>query len=133
MTAEITFAISSFGIVGMLFLKSFELKTGKALPSTKVGETTNNYVRRTYKKVRRFISYFNKQNGVLLFRFLVVHALIYYRKAYASIKGIIMSYPIAQKTHDMISGKGVVKRNGGVSFFLKRIAEEALEAEDLAK
>ncbi len=129
MAAEITFALSSFGIVGMLFLKSFELRTGKTSPMTKVSESSNAYVRRVYTKTRRFISYFNKQNGVLLLRFLIIHAIIYYRRTGAYIKGTVMSHPSAQKMHDMVTGKGVVKKKGAVSFFLKRIAEEAQEAE----
>lgn len=82
-----------------------------------------------YVKTRRFLSYFNKRNAVLLLRFVLFHAFMFARKIYLKIKNKIMSFESAQKLQNMVQGKGVIKKKGAVSFFLQRINEEAAAEE----
>ena len=125
-TATIYFLASFAGIIGMITFKSFELKRGKRLWLSLVAERFDHIVHRAYGNVRTFISYFNRRSAIALVQWIAYHILSLIRSVYLWIREKAHAHPPSKKVIDMVRGKGDVTRNGGASFYLKKISEDGI-------
>jgi hypothetical protein len=124
MIVEIIFFISLLGIIGMIVLKSGELKGGKKSIISRMGSGVDHIVQGTYNKIRFVISQINANNVVHFIQWIAYHVLSVLHKVYMYIHDKAHRHPHSKKVIDMVKGKVEVKNNGGSSFFLKKIAEE---------
>jgi hypothetical protein len=127
MTSEIIFFIALIGIVGMIFLKSLEMKSGKKSLLSRMGGTTDHFVYAAYEKTRFLLSQINRSNGVKFLQWVAYHVLSVGHRIFVAVREKAHHHPHSKKVIDMVTGKVEVTRNGGSSFFLKKIAEETKE------
>ena len=123
-TSTLSFFIALVGIVGMISLKSFEIKRGKKLIFSRLAEKTDHFVQKIYNAVRAFISHLNKHNAIALVQWVAYYILSWLRKMYIHLHTKAHAHPHSKKVIDMVRGKGELPRSGGASFYLKRISEE---------
>jgi hypothetical protein len=129
--ATIIFIISLLGIVGMLFLKLHEVKTGKQSLISRLGESTDHHVHDAYDAVKYFISHLNRRTAIAAAQWVAVHVLSWLRSIYHRIYRLAHLNPHSKKVIDIVRGKVEVQRNGGSSFFLKEISEDAANGEQM--
>ena len=124
--ATIFFVISLVGIIVMFVIKSIEARTGKKSLLTKVSENTNHIIHHQTARIKTTLSFVNKRNAILLGRFVIYHVLLAGHKLYTKIKQVIKTHLETKPSSpiNMVLGKGVIKKKGSVSFFLKHIMEE---------
>jgi queuine/archaeosine tRNA-ribosyltransferase len=127
MIVEIIFFISLVAIIGMIFLKSAEMKSGKKSLLSRAGGTTDHFFHAAYAKVRFTLSHLNKNNGVNFLQWIAYHILSVFHKLFVYIREKAHRHPHSKKVIDMVTGKGEVNQHGGSSFYLKKIAEETKE------
>lgn len=128
----IVFAASALAIIAMVAFKYYELSTGKRGILTRVSDKTNHRARAGYRTVRLYLSYINKRNAVLLLQFILDHIVWLIRKVQRRIHTHIESNQDMRGYNvlNLIKGKGIIKKRGAVSFFLKQVGEdEELKAE----
>ncbi len=126
-TATVFFTISLAGIIIMFVIKFIEARTGKKSLLTRVSENTNHIVHHQTARIKTTLSFVNKRNAVLLGKFIVYHVLLAGHKLYTKIKQMIKTHLETKPASpiNMVLGKGVIKKKGSVSFFLKHIVEES--------
>ena len=122
----ILFFVSLMVIVGMISMKSYELRMGKKIWLAFLCRKTDGLVYNVYNRTVRFLSYFNKRSAIALTQWIAYHALSRIRAVYIWIRAKAHAHPPSKKIIDMVRGKGVVIRNGGASFYLKKISEEGV-------
>ena len=110
--AIISFFASLAGIIGMIIWK-------KMPTHTKIDQTIDS----VYRRVSRFISYFNRHSAIALIQWVVYHVLSLIRSVYIAIRAKAHAHPPSKKVLDMVRGKVVIDRNSGASFYLKKIGE----------
>lgn len=122
--AMIFFFISFLGIIVMIWLKSFELKANKKLKLTLLAEKTDHKVHAVYHKTRTYISYINRKSAVALIQWIAYHILSWVREFYIKLHRKAHAHPPSKKVIDMVRGKVDLGKEGGASFYLKKISEE---------
>lgn len=123
-TAIIAFYISFFGIIGMMYLKYFENKNNKKYFLSNISSRTDKYVLNSYNFTKRLILGINKKNAIALIQWIAYHILSWARDTYIWLYRKARSHPPSKMVVDMVRGRGEVKRNGGTSFYLRRIAQK---------
>ena len=123
-TAIIAFYISFFGIIGMMYLKYFENKNSRKYFLSSISNRTDKYVLNSYNFTKRLILGINKKNAIALIQWIAYHILTWARNAYIWVYRKARSHPPSKMVVDMVRGRGEVKRNGGTSFYLRRIAQK---------
>jgi len=122
--ATIIFSIALLGIIAMIVSKHFEIKGGKKYFLLRLADTTDYIFQTTYTKARFVISHINKRNAIAFVQWIAFHILSFFRTLYIHIREAAHRHPHS-KVIDMVTGKIDVNQNGGASFYLKQIAEEA--------
>ncbi|MDB5259566.1 MAG: hypothetical protein JWO73_774 [Candidatus Taylorbacteria bacterium] len=125
--AIIIFIIALLGIVGMIFLKMQQLKTGQKSVLSKLGEGGDHHVHAAYDKVKFFLSHINKRTGIALMQWIAFHILSWVRNLYLRIREKAHRHPHSKKVIDMVTGRGEVSKNKGSSFYIKHIASETIK------
>jgi hypothetical protein len=123
--ATITFSIALLGIIAMIVSKHFEIKGGKKYFLSRLADTTDHVFQTAYTKTRFIISHINKRNAIAYLQWIAFHILSFFRTLYIHIREAAHRHPHSKKVIDMVTGKIDVNQNGGASFYLKQIAEEA--------
>jgi hypothetical protein len=123
-TSIITFYVSFLGIVGMIYLKYFELKNNKKYFVSSLLSRFDNLVVTTYLHVKKFLSSLNKGNAIALIQWIAYYILSWARDTYIWLYKKARSHPPSKMVVDMVRGRGEIKRNGGISFYLRRIGQE---------
>ncbi len=123
-TATIAFYISFFGIIGMMYLKYFENKNDKKYFLSNISSLTDKYVLNAYNFTKRLILGINKKNAIALIQWIAYHILSWARDTYIWLYRKARSHPPSKMVVDMVRGRGEIKRNGGTSFYLRRIAQK---------
>lgn len=123
-TAIIAFYISFFGIIGMMYLKYFENKNSKKYFLSSISNRTDKYVLNSYNFTKRLILGINKKNAIALIQWIAYYILSWARDTYIWLYRKARSHPPSKMVVDMVRGRGEVKRNGGTSFYLRRIAQK---------
>lgn len=124
-SAIIIFSIALFGIVVMLVGKHSEMKRGKKYFLSRVADNTDHIFQKTYAAVKTVSSHVNKKNAITLVQWIAFHILSFFRRLYLRIREAAHRHPHSKKVIDMVTGKIDVNQNGGSSFYLKQITEEA--------
>ncbi len=128
--STILFILSLLGIILMIYLKFFELKTGKESLVSKISSNTNHIVHDYFIKAKTFISYFNRKTALALIQWIAYHILSWVRGMYIRLRKMAHMHPPSKKVLDMVRGKGEVDMNKGSSIYLKMISSEG-ENKDL--
>ena len=123
-TAIISFYVSFAAIVGMISAKFFQLESGKENLLNKLSNKTDTTFRTANRKVRAFLSYFNRKSALALVQYIAYHILSVVRKSYHWIYNKAHAHPPSKKVIDMVRRKGEVEVRGGASFYLKQISED---------
>lgn len=124
MTSTISFFSSLVIIIGMIGLKSIEMRRGHKFFSTRIAEKSDHIFQAIYNGVRNAIAYINKHNAIALIQVIAYHILSWARSVYLRIQAKAHAHPHSKKVIDMVKGKGEVDKNGGASFYLKKISED---------
>ena len=120
-TLILLFYISLVGIIAMTLYKRHEIKTGKTLALSRIGEKTDQVFHRALTRVRDGISYFNKHTFIAMAQWIAYHILIRVRNWYIQLQLRAHKNPHMKKVIDMVRGRGEVNKQG-VSFYLRRIS-----------
>ena len=123
-TSVITFYISFLGIVGMIYLKYLELNKSKKYFISRLSEKTDRTIVLVYNNIRKIILSINKDNAIALIQWIAYYILSWARDTYIWLYRKARSHPPSKMVVDMVRGRGEVKRNGGTSFYLRRIAQK---------
>jgi hypothetical protein len=123
-TSVITFYVSFLGIVGMIYLKYLELNKNKRYFISKLSERADRTIVLVYNNIRKIILSINKDNAIALIQWIAYYILSWARDTYIWLYRKARSHPPSKMVVDMVRGRGEVKRNGGVSFYLRRIAQK---------
>ncbi len=89
-------------------------------------ERSDRIIEEAYARVMKFISYFNKRSAIALVQWIAYHVLSWARSAYIWLHRKAHAHPPSKKVIDMVRGRGEIDRNGGASFYLKKIGEEGI-------
>lgn len=123
-TSVITFYVSFLGIVGMIYLKYLELNKNKRYFISKLSERADRTIVLVYNNIRKIILSINKDNAIALIQWIAYYILSWARDTYIWLYRKARSHPPSKMVVDMVRGRGEVKRSGGVSFYLRRIAQK---------
>ena len=123
----LSFYISFLGILGMFGFKVAEIRSGKKTLISKFADKTDRAVGDSYQFFKRGLSHINKTNAIALIQWIAYHILSWMREAYIWAHRKARAHPPSRMVIDMVRGRGEVKRNGGVSFFLKSISSKDME------
>ncbi len=107
----------------MIYLKYFELKNNKRYFVSSLLGRLDKIVVIFYLNIKRFLSSLNKANAIALIQWIAYHILSWARDTYIWLYKKARSYPPSKMVVDMVRGRGEIKRNGGTSFYLRRIAQ----------
>ena len=125
----LSFYISFLGILGMFGFKVSEIRSGKKTPLSKLADKTDSNLRKYYYSVKKALSYINKKSAVALVQWIAFHILSRARSTYIWAHRKARAHPPSRKVIDMVRGRVEIKKNGGVSFFLKNISADDTEDE----
>ena len=120
----ITFYISFLGTVGMIYLKYFELKNNKKYFVSSLLDRFDNAIVSFSLNIKKIITSINKANAIALIQWIAYHILSWARDTYIWLYKKAKSHPPSKMVVDMVRGRGEIKRNGGISFYLRRIGQE---------
>lgn len=123
-TAFISFYISFLCILGMISLKSFEIKSGKKYLIFKIAEKADDFVKGIYSNVIKLISYINKKSAIALIQWIAYYILSWARSIYIWAHKKAHAHPPSRRVIDMVRGRGEINKNGNTSFYLRRIAQD---------
>lgn len=118
----IAFYISFIGIIGMIGIKSRELKSGRKSFISRLSDHTNHIVHDYYARIVVFIKYINRRSALALIQWIAYHVLTWARNLYIWAYRKAHAHAPSKKVIDMVRGKGEIKRNTGSSFYLKSIS-----------
>ncbi len=122
-TTTLSFYISFLGVIGMISMKSYEIRSGRRLWISKITDKTNRFFTKVYFYFTKLISYMNRKSAIALIQWIAYYILSWARETYIWAHKKAHAHPPSRKVIDMVRGRGEIKRNGGSSFFLKRISE----------
>lgn len=122
-TPIISFYVSLAGILGMLWFKAMEVRSGKTNWFLRVVNVMNHKVHDGYVWIVKQIRLINKRTAIALVEWIAYHILSWAREVYIWAHKRAHAHPSSKRVIDMVRGKGEVKKNGGVSFYLKSISE----------
>ena len=125
----LSFYISFVGILGMFGFKVIEIKSGKKTWISKIGEKTDHIFGNSYAFIKKCIHQINKKNAIALIQWIAYYILSWARRAYIWAHRKAHAHPPSKMVIDMVRGRGEIKRNGGVSFFLKSISSDDIVEE----
>jgi preprotein translocase subunit SecG len=117
------FYVSCIGIVGMLFLKHFEIKRGRTHALSRIYSWADGFFSATFATVQKSLSYLNRHTLVALTHWIAFHILVHIRRIYVDIKSWTLANPHGKKILDAVRGRGEI-RNHGASFYLRRISDK---------
>jgi hypothetical protein len=121
----IIFSVALLGIIVMIVSKHFEIKGSKKYVLSRLADRTDYVFQTVYAKVRFIISHINRHNAIAYLQWIAFHILSFFRTLYIHIREAAHRHPHSKKVIDMVTGKIDVNQNGGASFYLKQIAEDA--------
>lgn len=125
MNISMIFFFASFvGIIAMIWLKSFELKTDKKVGFSLFAHKTDHKVHAVAGSVRTFFSYFNRKSAVALLQWIAYHVLSWARSFYIHLHKKAHAHPPSKKVIDMVRGRVNIDTEGGASFYLKKISHD---------
>ena len=110
-------------IFGMIGFKAMEIRSGKKSWISRIAESTNHIFHNIFAGVRKFISYLNRKSAIALIQWIAYHILSWARELYIWAYKKAHAHGPSKTVIDMVRGRGHVTKKGGVSFYLKRIAE----------
>jgi hypothetical protein len=125
--ATLSFYISFLGILGMFVFKIAEIRSGKKTLISMLANKTDHMVGDSYQFLRRGFLHINKTNAIALIQWIAYHILSWMREVYIWTHRKARAHPPSKRVIDMVRGRGEVKRNGGVSFFLKSISSKEMD------
>ncbi len=129
----LSFYISFAGILGMLGFKAMEIRSGKKSWISHLADNTNHLVHDAYHDIRKFFSYFNRKSALALVQWIAYHILSWARATYIWAYKKAHAHAPSKKVIDMVRGRGEVNKNGGASFYWKKLThgeeEEAIGKE----
>ena len=128
-STTLSFYISFLGILGMLGFKVSEIRSGKKTLLSKLADKTDGRLRKYYSTLRIALSYVNKKSAIALVQWIAFHVLSRARSIYIWIQKKAHAHPPSKRVIDMVRGRGEIKKNSGVSFFLKSISSDDTEEE----
>jgi hypothetical protein len=108
----------------MLGLKVAEIRSNKKTLISKIAEKTDDTVWKYYINTKKILSYINRKSAIALIQWIAYYILSWARRAYIWAHRKAHAHPPSKKVIDMVRGRGEIKKNGGVSFFLKSISSE---------
>lgn len=123
-TSIISFYISFIGIIGIIWIKTIENRSGRKIWILKLLNRANDNVYNSYLWIKKILSYINRRSAIALIQWIAYHILSRIRRLYIWIHKKAHAYPHSKKVIDMVRGKGEINKNGGASVYLKRISEE---------
>ena len=132
-TSIISFYVSFLGILGMVWVKMAEIRSGNKSWISKLADKTNHKVRDYYYSIRKFISYINRKSALALVQWIAYHILTWARNAYIWAYKKAHAHAPSKKVIDMVRGRGEINRNGGSSFYLKSISTNFSEEVEIKK
>ena len=107
----------------MISFKAVEISSGKKSWISVMTEKTNHIFHNIYNHIKKVLSYINRKSAIALIQWIAYHILSWARDVYIWAHKKAHAHPHSKKVIDMVRGKGEIKKNGGVSFYLKRISE----------
>ena len=123
-STTIVFLVALAGIAGMIELKYLEIKKGRKLFLSRLGESTDHIVHAAYDHVRIFLSHFNRRTCIEAAQYIAVHVLSWLRSIYIRLYHLAHRNPHSKKVIDMVRGRGEANSNGGSSFYIKQMVQE---------
>ena len=117
------FYISFLGIITMIWLKRYEIRTGRQTVASRFGNSIDQSLRSIFDAIRRSISYFNKKTFIAIIQIMAYHILLHIRQVYVEIKHRALLNPHGKKVIDAVRGRGEI-RDHGASFYLRRISNK---------
>jgi len=121
----ITFAFSLVGIMCMLSIKAYEIRTGKNSILSSVSAKTNHVVHGWFLRIHTSIRSINRTTFFTALSTIFGFIKKVLVSLYEIIKKKTEAHPQSKKVFDMIAGKTPIKR-GGASMYLKKIGEDRL-------
>ena len=107
----------------MLWFKAMELRSGKTNWVLKAVNIMNHKVHDGYVWIKEKIAMINKRTAIVLIQWIAYHILSWARELYIWAHKRAHAHPHSKRVIDMVRGRGEVKKNGGVSFYLRSIGE----------
>lgn len=120
-TLIILFYIALLGIIGMIWYKHHEAKTGHLSVVARLGRGSDHLFSTIFAAVHRFFSYINRHTFIALGHWVAFHILASVRKVYVELKHKFISHPQGKKMIDAVRGRGEVRKHGA-SFYLRKIS-----------
>jgi hypothetical protein len=114
MFAIYTFIISLLGIIALLALKSWELERGRTTFS-QLRVKADDMLRQLSERLYRTCAWINRDNLRSMFRLFVSIMKSWYGQAAGLVKGKQL------RIVGLVKGRGIIKKNGRTSSFLRRI------------
>ena len=113
----------------MISLKSFEIRTGKKIWILSKLNNLNTFIQSISDFIKKVFSFISKRSAIALIQWIAYYILSWVRELYIWAHKKAHSHPPSKKVIDMVRGRGQIKRNGGISFYLRRISGEDEEEE----
>lgn len=117
------FYISFVGIIAMILLKRYEVKSGNPTLVSRLGSSIDHWLYSVFLMVKKMIGYINRKTAIAIIQILAYHILLRIRRVYVEIKHRALLNPHGKKLIDAVRGRGEV-RNHGASFYLRRISDK---------
>ncbi len=117
----------------MLGFKTVEIRSGKKSWISRLSEKTNNSVHPHLTTLKGLLKYMNRKSALALVQWIAYHVLTWARNAYIWAYRKAHAHAPSKKVIDMVRGRGDANRNGGSSFYLKRISGDEVEVPEVKK
>ena len=117
------FYVSLAGIIGMIFLKRREIKTGTPSIVSRAGANIDHILQGISAAVRRGISHINRGTFIRIGHWVALHTLKAVRSVYVDVKDKTLAHPHGRKLLNAVRGRGEVKDHGA-SFYLRKISDK---------
>ena len=116
-----SFYISLLGIISMIVLKRFELRSANTNSSANVSSLEIR-LQNIYNSINRSLKMLNRKTFIALAQYITFHILYRIRKVYVELKHRALMNPHGKKMIDAIRGRGEINKHGA-SFYLRRISD----------
>lgn len=116
-----SFYISLLGIISMIVLKRFELRSANTNSSANVSSLEIR-LQNIYNSINRSLKMLNRKTFIALAQYITFHILYRIRKVYVELKHRALMNPHGKRMIDAIRGRGEINKHGA-SFYLRRISD----------
>ena len=116
-----SFYISLLGIVSMIILKRFELRSANTNSTANVSNLEIR-LQNIYNSISKSFKMLNKKTFIALAQYITFHILYRIRKVYVELKHRALMNPHGKRMIDAIRGRGEINKHGA-SFYLRRISD----------